>query len=249
MKKLLSIILAAALLVGIFAVPVYADNVADDPDYVDTDAYEGRYESEYSGGLDDLYFSKLRSQPEYGSNNLVLAEDDYLDIVPYLKELAYHYNEEGEIDWLLFECSSWLYDEENVAFNFFCGRFCYFGVTYRGPFFYGYGVYDVDLGRFIAIEKAAKKERYEDLGELMAEANLGMLIGDANNDNVVDIIDATLIQKYLTGDENWPEYSIDWRLRAYCEIYGVCDMNRDNSRDVNDVTAVQKCIAKLDYLA
>ncbi len=76
------------------------------------------------------------------------------------------------------------------------------------------------------------------------EENIGRRIGDTNDDNEINIKDATLIQKSLTGLEEIPydEYGPYGKKKGF-----ISDFNRDGERNVKDATAIQKHIAGLEY--
>lgn len=84
---------------------------------------------------------------------------------------------------------------------------------------------------------------------------VGKLIGDADNDKVITVKDATFIQKCLAGLQHFPDMDGVW---GHCETPGfghlsyeytayISDFNRDGNRDIRDATAIQKCIAGLPY--
>lgn len=76
-------------------------------------------------------------------------------------------------------------------------------------------------------------------------------IGDINRDKVLDIKDATLIQKCLAEIENYETY--DDEILGFQEKHHgkwerfVSDFNRDGERNIKDATAIQKHIAGLEY--
>ena len=62
----------------------------------------------------------------------------------------------------------------------------------------------------------------------------GSLIGDANNDGVVDVIDATTIQKHLVK-----------LVKLEGKGLANADANKDGTVDIQDATLIQKYIARL----
>lgn len=58
------------------------------------------------------------------------------------------------------------------------------------------------------------------------------IIGDVNGDNSVDILDATVVQKYSAGKENLSEEQLE-----------VADVKNDNNVDILDATEIQKFAA------
>ena len=69
-------------------------------------------------------------------------------------------------------------------------------------------------------------------------------IGDADADGVLNIKDATWIQKKIAGFD----LSVRPNDTAYsCMIGDIHDFNRDGERNIKDATAIQKHIAGLEY--
>lgn len=64
------------------------------------------------------------------------------------------------------------------------------------------------------------------------------LIGDVNNDGVLSILDATLIQKNLT--ENGSYYNLATSNKLTLKRSYIADFNKDNSVNVSDATSLQK---------
>ena len=68
--------------------------------------------------------------------------------------------------------------------------------------------------------------------EALAEANIGYLTGDVNQDGTVDILDATAIQKYSVNKTDLDDDQLEFS-----------DVNSDGVVDVFDATAIQKYAA------
>lgn len=68
------------------------------------------------------------------------------------------------------------------------------------------------------------------------------LVGDVNNDGKVNIDDATLVQKYLAGDENLTELQKALVLSYGNDYYDKLDIPKP---DIDCVTGLQKCAAGL----
>lgn len=65
-------------------------------------------------------------------------------------------------------------------------------------------------------------------------------IGDANNDGIVNVVDATHIQKYLA---DYIDYSGNKLIDIdNSEDFKACDVNGDNTIDVRDATEIQKML-------
>ena len=73
-------------------------------------------------------------------------------------------------------------------------------ILLKSPFEFGYGVYDVEENKYYGLEEIADDySKYESLIDVLAEKNIGTLLGDVNGDYFVDVIDATAIQKYAAA--------------------------------------------------
>lgn len=83
------------------------------------------------------------------------------------------------------------------------------------------------------------KENHEPLyhGEVtleVADEPAGYLLGDADGDGAVSIVDATLIQRYLA------------KMETYAFVEAAADVNRSGAADIADVTAIQRYLAKAE---
>ncbi len=83
----------------------------------------------------------------------------------------------------------------------------------------------------------------------LMENRFAYLIGDVNSDCVLNIKDATFIQKCLAGIE---DFDFDHRLIGTWEdpsqqLSHISDFNRDGRCNIKDVTTIQKHIAGLPY--
>lgn len=152
----------------------------------------------------------------------------------YYNEIYYHKDEEDNIDWALLYAytgpaaesrGSLQIGDRIIVVNVLCS-----------PFTYKYGIYDVKADKFVAIDEFIDYTNYKDLKEYVY-ANLGVLAGDADKDDELSIIDATMIQRCVAQmcthkEEIW--------------INDYCDLDKDYDITVMDATAVQLKIAKLD---
>ena len=68
-----------------------------------------------------------------------------------------------------------------------------------------------------------------------------VIAGDVDDNHVLNIKDATFIQKCISEILKFPSY--DWVGRS---VY-ISDFNRDRERNIKDATAIQKCIAGIEY--
>lgn len=194
---------------------------------------------------------------EYEKDNTYVRVADYADTTAYnVKELFYHYSSE-EIDWILVKLDDALVDYPLCSQVLFGDRIISNG--YEGhSFTYGYAIFDMSERKLYSIEKVYGQEKYSDIDIALDKSKVGIQLGDLNGDGNLNIIDATVMQKYLTGEitkfRGIDGYILptDFFVFDYMSYKNInldsADMNRDGKCDVNDVTAMQKNIAKLDYL-
>ena len=175
---------------------------------------------------------------------------EYMDY----EEMYYHYDENGNMDWVLLYANvhntdPWIY---NIIFRdriLMCGT--------NRPFSFGYGIYDVKEDEFHDIITDEIQNyffdlsAYDGLEEVFDSLKLGYPIGDANHDHELSIMDATQIQlvlaKLATFDyEDRVDYYHgykDWSELGYPKY--ISDINCDGERNILDATAIQMKLAKL----
>lgn len=180
------------------------------------------------------------------------------------KELYYHYNEDGNIDWVLVYANSG-HMEPAALSGYTIGNVAITCGSIASPFICNYGLYDVELNKFIDL--CAIREDYSKydglIDALSGQTGLNKyslqdvdadctqtarentrIVGDANNDGKINILDATDIQRILAQlstyvfDYNYygPEVTIDF----------FHDYDMDGSMTILDATAIQRKLAKLD---
>ena len=159
---------------------------------------------------------------------------DDMGSLDYYDELYYHIDENGNIDWALLYADTSPFDEVGGEFRFADRIIVVNELSF--PFTYKYGVYDVKEDKFVAIDEYVDYSKYDDLEEYV-NSNLGYLVGDADNDNELSVLDATMIQMCIAELSSHKEKL--W-------INDICDLDCDYHITVLDATAVQLKIAKLD---
>ena len=149
-------------------------------------------------------------------------------------ERFYHTDVDGNIDWALLyaytgpsaDCGARLkIGERIIQVNDLCS-----------PFTYKYGIYDVKEDKFVAIDEYIDYSKYDGLKEYVY-TNVGVLIGDADKDDELTVLDATMIQRCVA------------KTCTYKEKYWIddhCDMDEDYRITVIDATVVQTKIAKMN---
>lgn len=220
MKKLISIILVFLMLLSVAVMPAFAETtVTPDPNNI----------------FEDKFIQKFR-------NNI----NEQPDIYEY-KELEYHYNEQGEIDWAFVSAKFFGYYEVSMVCAVACGR-VWEPIDYNGPWHF---VYDVKTEKFEFVFKA-DWNKYEGIREAVAKEEIGRPIGDANYNGKLDIMDATRIQLVLAGLHNFVWYSdiytvyVDGVYMNDENLKYVCDMDRDGERTILDATAIQLKLAGIE---
>lgn len=180
----------------------------------------------------------------------------------------YFYEELGQYpaknpEWVLIRGG--LYDlsaKNNIKYQYATvGNKLLRGNVNSSPFKLGYGVYDVKTGAFYDILDAWNmnlnnlRDTWDSLAPRTAysekdkSSENGMfVIGDADIDGSVTIMDATRIQRCIAElDENpWENFSVsDNDYIRGAAIAGATDYDRDGSTTVMDATRIQRGIADL----
>ena len=159
---------------------------------------------------------------------------DDMGSLDFYDELYYHIDDDGNMEWALLYADTSPFDEVGGEFRF-ADRIIVVNEQ-SFPFTYKYGVYDVKEDKFVAIDEYIDYTKYDGLQEYVY-INLGVLIGDADNDNELTIIDATMIQRNVA------------QICSYKEKYWMddyCDLDKDHDITVMDATIIQRKLAQID---
>lgn len=164
-------------------------------------------------------------------------ESEYIKVEIY-RELYYHADGSGAIDWALVRC------EMNLCapaiYTDIIGNRVFSHSSYASPFSSGYAVYDVKEDRFL---DAASREAaaYGGLTKAFDEnVTEGRLLGDLDKDNELSIIDVTIIQRCVAQMRDYPDddaitlYPWQYDFRYYS------DFDRDGERGITDATKLQR---------
>lgn len=114
------------------------------------------------------------------------------------------------------------------------------------PFKTQYGVYNTSTNEFVDLVDAVENDYYPELKEQIISMGIAKRIGDIDNDQNVNILDASKIQKCLAKINTYPAFDeIQTNLVGVQEenIKYISDFNLDKSRDIMDATAIQKTLA------
>ena len=172
---------------------------------------------------------------------------DLPEIFSY-EELYTHTDISGDTDWAL------IYAEIGGAepwmgFGIIGNR-----VMLMGPltvFTFGMAVYDAKEHTFYDLAKMDDYSAYDGLAEAIDTCGKGRLLGDLDLDDVISVIDATIMQRCEARIMEYPESdSVD----AYEYIDSIfhplqyySDFNRDGSRDITDATCIQRYLVNAPY--
>lgn len=177
------------------------------------------------------------------------------DITSYnYDELFYHFDDNGEIDWCLISASG---DTEPGICH---GVFDDIIITGAGsvyPFAFGLAVYDVAADEFYDICTAWDMD-FAQLSEAfyntMTDENVSygygnvQILGDVDKNGVLNIADATKIQKY--SNELIPRddmLNVEFSTLKYgFSLTCLSDYNKDGYCNIADATSIQKKIANID---
>ena len=225
MKKVISILMIIVMLVSMLAVATTANTV---------DASQNMYLEDFI-----LYYSK----------NYYYTEQELNYMREVYRELCYHYSDENNEspDWVLIECQVYPVPWEMKYGALVGDRILW---TYGGSELRfmetGLGVYIPKTDTLIGLFQKNVEQIIElcpEFVETIEKNKLGQLMGDVNDDKVINILDATYIQRILAG------YTIDYLNTGVWDgdiIFGISDFNRDGDTTILDVTAIQRKLAKLD---
>lgn len=177
-------------------------------------------------------------------------------LIRYYDELYYH-RTNGEIDWVLVH-ADYFFRLPHGAYYTAIGRHVF--RADRGiaqPFGTTYGVYLVAKNQFYKLDDSLVNpntgisKSFPGLLNAVDELFIGEVIGDINGDKKININDATEMQYCLAEAHAFPQsdgveaagYKGDGNPNNTVKY--MSDVDRNGKRDINDVTAIQKIIAKV----
>ena len=177
---------------------------------------------------------------------------EYLDITEddeheYSKPLYYHFEDGAETpEWFLVHGYSGYFRPDDIVFGVF-GDYFIFNCS-SSPSTFDYYVYVTDEQKFYTIEEIWDNDlcsKEEIFTNYLVPKGKAKLIGDADNDDELTVMDATLIQQ---AEAQYFELE-DWIMAGHVygdEIELLTDFDKDGERSVLDATAIQRKLAQLD---
>ena len=166
---------------------------------------------------------------QFCDNNIKSYEGDSVKIYDYV-----------EADSMIFfngQCS-WIFMHQNVAKVESLGD-CYFISGVRENGMSGLDVYVKADGTIYPLETGYENNVVTDLIPVSKlQGQMFCRIGDVNDDDVLNIRDATELQKFIANKEADTITNTSLQKKVF-------DMNKDEAVNVKDATAIQKRIAKI----
>ena len=220
MKKVLAIILSLSIIIGCGIVSTSAEcmrSPSEEKSYLYLDKLYEQYEHYYGFGLP--------SKEE-------LTKYD---------EVYYHTDETGEIDWALIYVFV-NYGMSAVIVNGIVGGKYIYLPSPEYPFTIRYAVYDVKKDHFYNLVDRDYLvptdvfDRFDGLYEVwqtldLSEMSPEVILGDANGDHSMDIVDATYIQRYLVS-----------MVSKYDIVETAADVDGDGDVTILDTTRIQRVL-------
>ena len=174
---------------------------------------------------------------------IIECNKDMEDDLYTYEELYDHQNQDGDTDWALIH-AVYLY-----TFEPYCeiiGNRLIYKDGWGTPIDSDYAVYDAVQDTFVVVDHTTVAN-YDGLEEVFNRLGGGKLIGDINNDNELDAVDVTLMQRCTLNIRDYPEWDevitdpYEYEYITPTLTY-YSDFNRDGERDVVDVTLLQRYI-------
>ena len=167
---------------------------------------------------------------------------EFEEVIHRYKEVFYHYDDNGEIDWcLIYATNSSASQQETVDLKI--DDFIIFSGSIILPFVVGYAVYDVANDKFVdLIDNYDELSNYDGLFDVLRTVEHSFIVGDADLDGVLSVMDASIIQSAIAEKNFFTQSSYtDYRTHESSNYYDVDD---DGEISVMDATAIQMKIAK-----
>ena len=171
--------------------------------------------------------------------------DDGMHSYSYSGPLYYHYeNGSAEPDWFLVEGETGV-----AAAMVISGTFDGFYLTNAHivwPSHFGWHIYFCDENKFYTLEDAWDKgfaDKEEVFTQYLIPNNYGKVIGDADDDDNLSVLDATHIQQTLVGLRE-SDYKVLSGSMYGKDIKEIADMDFDGEVTILDATEIQLKVAK-----
>lgn len=167
----------------------------------------------------------------------------YRERYEYYSEESLASPDEATPDYVLISLSSNMASSMPIAHVY--GDIIMYSSSGGYPFAYGLCVYIPKTQELLSLDTAYNRG-IEGIEKIFTEAGVGTLIGDMDDDRKLTVKDATFVQKIIAGIEGFNDSIIYAAEFDDTLPFSVADFNRDGTRNINDATAIQKFVAKID---
>lgn len=164
-------------------------------------------------------------------------------------EIYYCFDEISNIDWAIVNSTV----KESKASKKAYGEFGEFVIREEEKETYPWklqcGIYDVDDEKFYDVVDVIDNPKYTHLRDILVEENIAEIIGDLDKDKRISIVDSTIIQQCLAELREFPANDVfddKYECRHGVQLSYISDYNKDGSRDIVDVTEIQKHLAGIN---
>ncbi len=193
----------------------------------------------YSAGDDDYYDNMLDG--EFWTKAEAAVEGNDKSFLGNFKDNFFIETENELGISMTFDNMIFVIDPENYAVNELSGKLSYGGNFYflygknaDGKYEYG-GLPNYDMAKENGVVSVLDKSVFPNPSVQPTDPFNGMIYGDVNNDGLITIVDATIVQKYIVNKAQLD--NVNQKL---------ADVDVDGVITVKDATAVQKYIVNVD---
>lgn len=190
-------------------------------------------------GVNRIYLEGgfVQPDPEHLYEEKLYRKTNIVSEIYEYDEVEYHYNEDGELEWVLIYTVI-NYAQPLVVYAVIGDRVWVGDSSWPNT---GYCIYDVKQEDFFDIcSSKISWDDYDGLEEAIYNQKIGRPIGDADRDGQLSVLDATKIQRVLASLDSFHMYD---DLRYWNANFGslayISDFDRDGERTIMDATAIQ----------
>ena len=171
---------------------------------------------------------------------------------PWSYNELHHYSDKNqeEPDWALIACIS-NRDAWGMKYGIFVEDRLLWTMAGMGgkEFPIGYGVYLPATDELINLYNDNIDyviDRCPEFVETLEKYGIGQLRGDINEDNKIDVLDATCVQRMIAGIYEYKTTVEVFYQQKYSEYDSIADFDKDGEVSVMDATAIQRHLAGLE---